>query len=736
MKPFPSSQTLVWTHTPVSVAVGVGFVLVVAVLGSLAWQRSGYRRSTGLLEALRLLIAAWIAVTLNQPEWRQIFQPTFKPTLTILVDDSHSMNTRDVIDAAQPNTDPHSRAEAARPLAATAAWSEIAKRMDVVIEPFSSAQVPPQEGTDLNGALAQAAEKHPHLSAVVLLSDGDWNSGEPPAQAAMRLRMRNVPVFAVPLGSESRLPDVALTSFDVPTFAIAGKPLRVPFTVESSLPRDEAATLELRSSTGDVVTKEVVIPAMSRLQDVITMRPDKPGETKLTLTVPRTGGERFLDNNALDAPLSVRKEQLRVLVVDSFPRWEFRYLRNALERDPGVEVNCLLFQPDVGKPGAGRGYLPAFPKDEVLSRYDVVFLGDVGVAPGQLTAENCASLQKLVRDQAGGLVFLPGLRGYESSLEGSALSDLEPVVWDAAQPRGFGTSSPGNFSLTEAGTHSLLTKLEDTDEASARVWQNLPGFQWYAPASRAKAGAEILATHGSETNRYGRIPLIVTKTYGAGKILFMGTDGAWRWRKGVEDKYHYRFWGQVVRWMAYQRNMSQGDKMRLFYSPDRPRTGAVLTLNANVTSLTGEPLRDGVVIAQITAPSGKTASVRLASAGEEAWGLFTGTFTPTEPGDHRVRLTCADAGSALDATVSVQGATREKLGEPAKFDVLRELAQLTRGQLVENADPAAVVAAVRALPQPEPEERRVQLWAHPAWAGTLLLLLGIFWVGRKAAGNF
>ena len=736
MKSIPSSQGLVWTHTPLSVAVGAAFVLVVAALGWLAWQRSGYRRATGLLEALRLLIAVWIAVTLNQPEWREIFKPDYKPTLTILVDDSRSMNTRDVIDPAQPGADPRSRAEAAKPLTDPAAWKALAQRMNVVVEPFSSTLAPPQEGTDLNDALSQAAEKHPHLDAVVLLSDGDWNSGEPPAQAAMRLRMRNVPVFAVPLGSESRLPDVALTSFDVPTFAIAGKPLRVPFTIESSLPRDEPATLELKSSNGDVVTKEVVIPAMSRLQDVITMRPEKPGETSLTLTVPKTGGERFLDNNALTAPLSIRREQLRVLVVDSYPRWEFRYLRNALERDPGVEVNCLLFQPDVGKPGAGRGYLSSFPKDDALAKYDVVFLGDVGVAPGQLTTEQCASLQKLVRDQAAGLVFLPGLRGYESSLESGPLSDLEPVVWDESQPRGFGTSSPGNFALTEAGSHSLLTKLEDTDDASARVWANLPGFQWYAPAARAKAGAEILATHGTETNRFGRIPLIVTKTYGAGKILFMGTDGAWRWRKGVEDKYHYRFWGQVVRWMAYQRNMSQGDKMRLFYSPDRPRTGATLTLNANVISQTGEPLRDGVVVAQITAPSGKTASVRLNPAGEEAWGLFTGTFTPAEPGEHKVRLTSADAGAALDATISVQGTAREKLNEPAKFDVLKEIAQLTRGKLLENADPAATVAAVSALPQPEPQERRIQLWANPVWAGTLVFLLAIFWVGRKAAGTF
>ena len=438
----------------------------------------------------------------------------------------------------------------------------------------------------------------------------------------------------------------------------------------------------------------------------------------------------------MEALLPVRKEDLHVLVIESYPRWEYRYLRNALQRDPGVEVSTLLFQPDLGTPGAGKGYLSAMPTAEDLAKYDVVFLGDVGTDRGQLTLEQCATLEKLVRDQAAGLVFMPGLRGYEDSLQGTPLADLMPIVWDSAQPRGYGTSVPGNLTLTEVGMRSLLTKLEDTDEASAAVWQNLPGFQWYAPVVRAKAGSEVLAIHATEENNFGRIPLIVTKTYGSGKILFMGTDGAWRWRKGVEDKYHYRFWGQVVRWMAYQRNMSKGENMRLFYAPDRPRTDAVLTLNANVTSASGEPLRDGVVIAQVTAPSGKTASVRLSPAGEDAWGLFTGVFTPAEPGEYRVHLTSADAGSALDTTISVQGVSREKINERARLDVLREIAQITRGALLKDTDPATVTAAIAALPQPALEERRVQLWAHPLWAAALIVLLGVFWAGRKAAGAF
>jgi uncharacterized membrane protein len=732
----PSAESLVFTHTSWSVAGAVALVLVTAFLGWFAWQRSGRRMAIGWLEVFRVLIVVCLAVTLNQPEWREIFKPDTKPVLGILWDASGSMETKDILDPAQPAAEPRSRADVAKPLVRSPAWDAVKQRMDLVVEPFSNTQSPPAEGTDINGALNRLMEKQSHLRAVVLVSDGDWNTGASPSQAATKLRMKDIPVFAVPVGEETRLPDVELVSFDVPAFGVAGKPLRIPFAIESSLPRDESVTLEMKSSNGEVATKEILLPAMGRLQDSVVWKPDKPGEVKLKLTVPKTGGERYLENNSLEAPLSIRKEQLKVLLVESFPRWEYRYLRNALQRDQGVMVNTLLYQPDLGKVGAGKGYLSAFPKDEELSKYDVIFLGDVGVEKAQLTPEQCVAMQKLVRDQAAGLVFLPGLRGYEGSLQTTPLAELLPVAWDDAQPRGWGSNTPGKFVLTEAGMHSLLTKLEDSEEANSSIWQTLPGFQWFAPALRAKAGTEVLAVHSSETNRYGRVPLIVTKPYGAGKILFMGADGAWRWRRGVEDRYHYRFWGQVVRWMAYQRNMASGERMRLFYSPDRPRTGDVLSLNVNVMSSTGEPLHEGAVIAQVSSPSGKTATVRLSSAGDEAWGLFTGTFTPMEPGEQKVHVSSAEAGTALDVTISVQGTSREKRGQPARVDVLRELAQLTRGKLLQTTDPQVIIKAITALPEPEPLERRIPLWAHPAWAGTLICMLGLFWAGRKAAGAF
>ena len=185
---------------------------------------------TGWLEGLRVLIAVGIALTLNQPEWREIFKPDSKPTLAVLVDVSRSMQTEDVFDPHNPSALPTARADAARPFLDPKAWSSLTQKMDVAIEPFSSDGQPPEDGTDLGGALAYAAQQYPHLRAVALVSDGDWNVGDPPSQSAIKLRMRQVPVFAVPVGAETRLPDLELSSFDVPTFAVAGKPLRIPFT--------------------------------------------------------------------------------------------------------------------------------------------------------------------------------------------------------------------------------------------------------------------------------------------------------------------------------------------------------------------------------------------------------------------------------------------------------------------------------------------------------------------------
>ena len=714
--------------------IGLAVVLwsATACFSWIAWKRSGFKRSVLGLEVLRLLAAATAGVLLNQPEWVEEFRPDERPVVAVLVDDSGSMETQDCLpttSGGSSGSSPTTRRDHVAALLQPETWSQLEQRMEVVSAKIDG------DGTDLSGPLLELLERHPSLLGVVLASDGDWNSGAPPVQAAGRYRAAQIPIFTVAAGSKSRLPDVELVSSDVPTFAIVGKSVRIPFSIDSSLPRDHVATVTMRTSQNEEITKEVRVAAMGRTSDAIIWKPTDIGDATLSLDIPKHTAELIADNNSRTAPISIREEQLKVLVVESVPRWEYRYLRNALSRDPGVQVSCLLFHPGLDKVGGGNtDYIKAFPqgRDE-LAEYDVVFLGDIGLDDGQLTEEQCEMLKGLVEQQASGLVFMPGWQGRQFSLMDTKLKELYPVLLDELQPGGWGSRTPNHFELTELGRRSLLTKLADTQEDNIEVWENLPGFQWYAPVLRAKPGTDVLSVHNEVSNEYGRLPLLVTRTYGAGKVLFMGTDGAWRWRKGVEDLYHYRFWGQVVRWMAYRRNMAKGESMRLFYTPEQPQVRQMVAISANVMEKSGEPLASGDVTAKIIAPSGRTETVRLTSSGD-AWGAFAGAFSPKEGGNHQVTLFCKQTGDSLTANLFVQGAVLERIGQPARPEVLEEIARLTRGRELRIDKLEEIVQSLATLPEPPASVRRVQLWSHPMVAGLMILLLGMFWIGRKIVG--
>src|SRR5262245_49765133 len=411
-----------------------------------------------MLEALRMELVILASLILNQPEWIEQFRPEETPTIAVLYDDSGSMDTRDVVRANQPGSQPVTRREAIAPLASEASWKALADKYKVVLQPFSTLQ--PGHGSNLYQPLAEAPEKLKNLLGIVLASDGDWNEGPPPVSAAAQLRLKGIPVFAVPTGSPTRLPDVEVLSLDAPTFGVVGKTVRVPFTIDSSLPREYMATIALKSSNGDEVSKEVRIAPMGRTSDWIVWKPKEVGDFTLTLDVPKHSEETLTDNNRTNAPISIREEKLRVLVVESYPRWEYRYLRNALSRDPGVEVSCLLFHPGLAKVGGGnKDYIKEFTAgSDELDKSDVVLLVVMEIEVGKLTSEQCRLLRGLVEQQASGLVFMPGFEGRQETLLETELADLYPVVLDQAQPGGWGSRVPNQFELTELGRRSLLTR--------------------------------------------------------------------------------------------------------------------------------------------------------------------------------------------------------------------------------------------------------------------------------------
>ena len=668
--------------------------------------------------------------------------PDARPKVVVLRDDSGSMATVDAVFERDGRDEVIGRGEwINRTLAGD--WIEELRQdgaNEVEVRNFGT---PPEDpaaraiaGTDLAAPIAELVAAETNLRAVILLSDGDWNSGEPPVTAAQKLRLRGTPLFAVTVGSNRRLPDLELLTVTAPTYGIVGENVQIPFRIRSSLDREVRTLVRLRDDKGRERTKDVVLQPGGETPDAILWRLESEGTATLELSLPVADGERVEANNRQRFNITGRPESIRVLVVETLPRWEYRFLRNALSRDPGVDVDCLLFHPQLGK-GDGIDYIQEFPdKLEDLARYDVVFLGDVGIGPGQLTATEGELLAGLVRNQASGIVFLPGPQGNQFSLLGSPLGDLIPVILDDKEKAGITDTIQSPLTLTTDGRKSLLTMLGDTEDDNPLVWRSLPGFFWHAPVIKSKGGTEVLAVHANRNNRFGRLPLIVTSTAGNGKVLFMGIDSAWRWRRGVEDKYHYRYWGQVARWMSYQRNMAVGQRVRLYFSPERPVPGDVVTLHANAFDRNGAPLEKGTVTVDLVSPDGSSRQVEL-EKNDSSWGAFSGRFRIDLPGQWKLAARLGDdPAGVVETTLLAQGVELEKSGQPACPEVLEEMARLARGRVVAPQRFADLVREVRALREPRPLESRLPLWSHWLTIAALVALLAMFWSGRKLNGMF
>lgn len=733
---------LTFQTTPLTLAIGLLALIAVGWFCVLSWRRGPHKRRNAVLEGMRFLLALTVVLLLWKPQWRTILTPDEKPQIAILWDDSKSMQTVDAVlpPVLSDQGGAVSRAEWVKSALASPLWEPLTAGGLNELKTLAFA-TPDDEnaalsGTDLESPISDLLEKPSNLRAVVMLSDGDNNLGEPPVVAAQKLRIRGVPLFSIPVGSPVRLPDLDLRSVSAPAYGIVGENVQIPFTIRSSLDRQVRTVVRLRDENGREVSKDIVIPPQAETYESILWRLESEGSTTLGLSIPVAEGEWNQKNNSQKFTIAGKPEKIRVLVVESLPRWEYRYLRNALSRDPGVELSCLLFHRDIGM-GGGPDYISAFPeKPEELAKYDVIFLGDVGINNSQLTPEQCRMIRGLVENQASGVIFMPGSQGNQFSLLDTALSDLMPVILDDMKKQGMSESVASPLTLTSEGRGSLLTMLGENEEQNPEIWRRLPGFFWHAPVIKAKAGTEVLATHGNRRGKFGPVPLLVTKPAGNGKVLFMGIDSAWRWRRGVEDLYHYRFWGQVARWMSYQRNMAAGQRVRLFYTPERPEPGSNVTLNANAFDANGAPLQEGTVLVDITSPDGRAQRIELRK-NDSAWGAFSGRFKLDLPGEWKLRAVASEAeNEPLETSIIAQGSELEKPGQPSRPEVLEEMSRVSRGRMIQASQLAEIVKEIQALPEPRPLESRIPLWSQWIVITLVILWSGLFWAGRKWNGMF
>lgn len=162
----------------------------------------------------------------------------------------------------------------------------------------------------------------------------------------------------------------------------------------------------------------------------------------------------------------------------------------------------------------------------------------------------------------------------------------------------------------------------------------------------------------------------------------------------------------------------------------------MVNIHANAFDANGAPLKDGAVRIDLTAPDGHARRIELHSDAA-AWGAFSGRFRVEIPGNWRIRASVAGAEELpVETSLLVQSVPIEKIGQPARLDVLAEMSRVARGRMIIPEQLGSIIREIHALPEPRPLETRIALWSHWVTLALVTALLSMFWIGRKLNGMF
>ncbi|HYG75316.1 MAG TPA: VWA domain-containing protein [Planctomycetota bacterium] len=579
------------------------------------------------------------------------------------------------------------------------------------------------------------------LAGIVIISDGRQNAGEDAVQAAQTFKTQRVPLFTVGVGDPSEPKDFEV-SVEGPEMILPDDQSEVTALVRyKGYTGVTSIKIEMKNGDNVIATEDVKLGKPGEKTPVLLrFKESKPGKYSYSVRIPEQQGELRIENNVATYNFQVVDKKVKVLFVEGqdLPRWEYRYLKNALRRDHTTEVDVLLSTTD----GAflwdgtdGKPALEQFPiNKKEISEYDVIIVGDVN--PVIFTTEQVNLIRDFVRE-GGGFIMIAGERFAPAEYSAGVWAEMLPVV---PQRTGFQTPDGGfqesfPVELTPEGRKLAWTHL-DSDEAQNReVWERLPQLFWFYPVKRKKELATTVAVHPTEKDEQGnKMPIIVTMPYGSGRTMYIGVDSLWRWRRAVGDRYHYRFYNQAIRHLSMAKRL--GGQKRFYLGTDRNTVaiGDRVIINAVIKDENHKELTAEKAIVHGKTPKGEDFIVELSRLRDRP-GNYEGNFYPAMQGDFSVWIKDDAQPEARQSEVTFKVEKPQLEFENPRLDkeLLENLARAggEGGAFFEIDKLSEVPPRIQPINLEIPRETPFDLWDNWFTFTLFASLITLEWVLRK-----
>ncbi len=704
--------------------------LAAFLFGISLWTRREHLSSgkTWTLWVLQSLVAALLLTMIWRPTLIVEAISAGENTVAVLLDSSASM---------QVELDNISRFDRAKDTLINTLNPELSENFTLKTGSFSDALIWSDDYTNttaegqrsnLSNTLLEVLEQAriDPLTAVVVATDGSDNSNAVSNEFWDQLASYNVPVHTIGVGETLLANDTEVISVDVPAEATPGSIQTARVSVRHG--DQDSLRVKVYSGANIIAIEDKPLsgkPGQTTVE--IDIDASQAGIQELRFEAEGTTADISPANNSRKRLLQVAESNRRILYFEGEPRWEYKFIRRAVNNAPGISLVTILrttpnkfYRQGID---SAEQHANGFPTSRAeLYPYDAVIIGNVESI--SLTGEQQQLLHDYVSKRGGSLVMMAGDRalsdgGWQNSPVASAL----PVELDTTSQPTFARLH-AKASLAVAGSLSPITRFDNQATSNELQWSELPELADIQKTGAVKPGANVLlnASVGGE-----QIPLLTHQRYGAGNSYLLATSGTWRWQMQMpfEDQRHETFWRQLLTSVAAgapQQVQSKTD--RQIYNDE-----SQITLSTRLFNEEFDPLTNGIVEAVLTAPDGSQSSTLLKASAEEA-GVYSASANADQTGSWQIDIIAKQPDGTQISTkthwIHREDGTAEQYALAQNDTLLQRISATTNGRYISLTGSSAganeIVETLRTSRSGIVREQSLPLWNAPLF---FLLLIGL-----------
>lgn len=721
------------------------WLLAVAILGAAGLLYWHVIRHRGYLRGLRpiaiwLLQTAMLALLLLLLYHPALSVATLRPQqnmVAVLIDDSRSMGTSE--------SGRTRLAQVQKALKDGGLLDELSKKFQVrlyqfdkdvkrvndisVIKPEANAT---RIGDSLDSLMAESSSIP--LGAVVLVSDGSDNTGGVDLDTISRVRQQRVPVHTIGVGRQRLNNDVEIMDATLPPRVLPDSRLSAVVTVRQFGHSRDRARLTVRDGGKVLASQDILFKGDGLTQtESIMFNAGAAGPRALQFSIDPLPGEENTANNSIMRLVNVNNRKARILYMEGEPRWEYKFIRRAIEDDKSVEIASMVrtTQNKIYYQGVrSENELQGFPTTgEQLFGFDGLIIGSVDAS--YFTNAQQDLIREFANRRGGGVLFLAGRYALtEGGWPRSSAAEMFPVRLPSSPPTFFRDFSVPE--LTQAGKESVICRLEDNAERSAIRWSKMPGVANYQVVGEPKPGAiELLDVIHPDRHKS---PLLVVENYGRGRTGVFATAGSWRWKMLFEhtDTTHATFWSQLLRWLVSETpGQVTASTPRQVLSDETKVHFQVDARNKDY-----EPVSNAEVEAHILGPSGSSETARLLPVANQP-GIYAIDWNAQTPGSYVAEFVVRNDKGEVGRDVL---AFRREDGVAENFhltqnrDLLEKLSDSTGGHYYPLDDARKLAGEISYSEAGITAHEMLDLWDMPIVFLLAILLRGGEWLLRRRWG--